>query len=539
MNGLLPGTFGTIMIVDITDIKTSEKYFTNYTMLESAFNKVGRVIDSWLTSNKLIPMGYSHGHLIVALSPDIFNKNYPNLTLDRHKNHIKFKSNIPDEFKWFFVESIEIYERDADATDDTQDASIKARNYYTVPVPSDYTYTYRSDGEILLSKGRDSSGVDPIERLPDKNPSTIGDGDGVWPRRNYQNIWTTQYVTMGGFIHGIADPIYGGRGNLYSGVDMYNDSNLTTYTYNGNRKTLLKSSEVRNHTFFLNSKLKLIRSFQNSISQLSDNKLNNDTNSTIIEDNSSTWWPGHGVFRETFGTARYNYGLPLQYTHLSRYLYGYPDSTITTSMNLGNDYEATLGGYHTALATQTVLKEIINGVFNFLLAPNKLEASMAIVNSGVNSLFAIADRLIIRADLDKVWNDVKTIPDVSGNNIIVDNFDSWEIALPQTATLENDKNNFIKSKKDPFLTIPVNKLFKSVDEFNDWLKLNKISYKVYAGYDEITGQMKVNLKPWMDTDYNKVWEYWAQQRNVADVNIKRGYHKRIDGDTNILFKHST
>ena len=583
MRGLFPSAFGLIFTSDATiqtpnessillnptdSYKATENGYHDYRIIEDAYdnirnyssstrvrmpNLIPSVLDDMRNSrmeNNFIPLRYTGGQIIAALSPEMLMRYSP----QRFAQSIGYKYEVPEEFEWFYVESLEVYRDDADGIEKAENASVSARNYMSAPYTGQTVTVYTNDGRVGISDGRNEQGRPFIDRLPALNPSHgIRNENVAYPMNRFQNIWGTQVVTMGQYVFGIADTLYGGTQGWESGIntdyggfmvepDRHDDKDI----YNGNEPTILSVTDgFRGGDYF---------KFYNY----------NKKHDTIYENSGIySWFPGHGPSSRIFGASINNtYHLPLENTQLSLYKYAYPNMQSPTVFNEKIENDVRNRNYNDMVLfneAMNEIKEVVKDmVLLFIAARVANRLPIPIVRGALKSHFY--KELGIKV-VELVWAGVEPIlhsdyvttlqwknsyskghkiPEYLNGNVLTDNYTVWTMNIPQTETIRTVEGKSIKNRKDPFVTIPVNRLFKSIKEFYDWLAEEGMMRNPPTGLFSHSGKrapnMKVNMEPWMDTEYNEVWDKWSKGYHIAMAHNISGYDRRPQNDTDIYYK---
>ena len=470
----------------------------------------------------------------------------------RFAQNIGYKYEVPEEFEWFYVESLELYRDDADGIEKADNATVSARNYMAAPYTGQ-TVTIYNDGKVGISNGRNEQGRPFIDRLPAENPSSTSVKSMAYPMNRFQNIWGTQVVSMGQYVFGIADTLYGGTQGFepginkdYGGFMVEPDRHDKKDIYNGNEPTILSVTDgFRGGDYF---------KFYNY----------NKKHDTIYENSGSyPWYPGHGPSSRIFGASINNtYHLPLENSQLSLYKYAYPNMQSPTPFNEKIENDVRNRNFNDMILfneAMNEIKEIVKDmVVLFVLGWASGKLPIPIVRGALKSHFY--KELGVKV-VELVWAGVEPIlhsdyittiqwknnyskghkiPEYLNDNVLTDNYNVWTMNIPQTETIRTVEGKSIKNRKDPYVTIPVNKLFKSIKEFYDWLEEEGMTRTTHTGtYRPSVNRapnMRVNMEPWMDTEYNEVWDKWSKGYHIAMANSTARYDRRPQNDTDIYYK---
>lgn len=566
MRGLFPSAFGLIFTSDATILKPYGSYpatsggYHDYKIIEDAYDNIRTnrmpdlypsVLDEYRNSRReknFIPLRYTGGQIVAALSPEMLMRYTP----QRFAQNIGYKYNVPEEFEWFYVESLELYRDDADGIENADNATVTARNYMSAPHTGQTVTTYK-DGVVELIKGRNEQGRPFIDRLPTINPSGSPATKMAYPMNRFQNIWGTQFVTMGHYVFGIADTLYGGTqgwesGNNadYGGFMVEPDRHERVDIYNGNEPTVLTVTDgFRGGEYY---------KFYNY----------NKKHDTIYEDSGNhAWFPGHGPSSRIFGASiAHRYHLPLENSQLSLYKYAYPNMQSPTVFNEKIENDTRNRNFNDITIfneAMNEMKEVLKEMFIlFILGWTSSKLPVPVVNVALSRYFYKEMGLkvveLIWAGIEPVlhsdyvttlqWKDSYSkghkIPELLNGNVLTDNYTVWTMNIPQTETIRTVEGESIKNRKEPFVTIPVNRLFKSIKEFYDWLEEEGMMGNVNVGFFAHSGirapNMRVNMEPWMDTEYNEVWDKWSKGYHISMAHSINGYDRRPQNDTDIYYK---
>lgn len=550
---MLPSAFGLVFLSDATLLRPGGSYlptgggYHNYEIIEDAYdnlkiNSMPRlgpdVLDELRGSRRrkdFIPLYYRGGQIMGAVSPEVFTR-IPARTFVKE---IGYKHPLPEEFEWFYVEDIELYRDDSDAAEAAPDASVSARNYYAAPLTGQ-THTSSGGEGASLTPGRNELGRPFIDRVPEETPN----GNEVkYPIGRFHNTWVTHTVPLAHFVPGIAEPLLD---NNYGYMYGYPDRDNRDIIYNGNQPTIFSTTDgIRGGSYY---------KFLNE----------NSNHNTIVEDSGiSSSVPAHGPSARTFGrTWTYRYHLPLQNSQMSLYKYAYPFMSSPTPFNLKLEEDARSKSYNDAVSADEFFNKMMPLVMKLAVTTTALFVSTAVAGPlgalaalftmGVNKPGFIVGQMLagslesvihthdfVTIPLKNGYSKGHKMPDALLGNALSDNYSVWTLTFPQTETIQTEDGKFIKNRKNPFYKIPVNRLFKSVKEFYDWLEEEKLLGNVNVGFFAMSGlrspHIKINMEPYMNTDYDIVWEKWSKDFHQPLAYSLPRYDRRPN-DTDILYK---
>ena len=218
--------------------------------------------------------------------------------------------------------------------------------------------------------------------------------------------------------------------------------------------------------------------------------------------------------------------IPMNYDPLSIYNYALPSFSARTPINLGKEYRDTqLRTMDFILLTDTIKSFNFNVIQGYM---NGRDAITSLIIWLTELGLDLANREATLDDLDNSFSDELHVAESSSYALTSDRGERWTYTIPQTEIVQFKNGESRRNKDNPFYKVPINKLFKSVPEFYE--------YVADLGIGDF---QKVNLAPYINSEYDRVWELWSQMRHrkaPAEYSYRTphlGYFKRRLDDANI------
>lgn len=582
--GMSPKSMGLIYLADTKDIVKPDRMSERWGVVEQSTEDVyGSRFSTSIAHYQYftVPLKYQGGLLVMGVTPEIgYATSVTNLTpIQTLKDFIEYDGGrntkdktyvgeVPEEIDWFYVKDIEVYIKGTDTTPLANDAIINVRNHvavtqrYVSGLTSPQTYGFKmtgtidSNGTTAMYYNRDEQAL-PLQAGTKEVHLSTDIRNMSYPNKLYSNY---QHITSAGsedrkgpsIIMGLLDEShpkdYDSRIRRQVSAYNYPDRELNSVArtirdtyYTGNKPiTFSVLGPYGNSTYFSSQKLDTLTP-ANLTSNMSDvNTLN--VNTILEQSTGDNYYSSHGVNRFYYGGPFASalpirtpivMSLPTINTPLSIYNNAYPKLSTVTPVNLGKQFEdVDLGLYQFMIdnSAYSQLMNLVRSLLNESIDPTNAVPGQFVtklVLTGTDIVMMMIGRQAMMSDLNNSFNSTLRVADVTSLGILSDVVETWNLHLPQTETIEiNDE--FKKNKGNPFIKVPINRLFKSVGEFYDYVEsLN------------ITSFQNVNVTPYIDSEYNQVWEKWGKQlfkrgsseyRGTSNASFKR------PNDTNIDYK---
>lgn len=563
-NGEYEGTFPVINgPVNFTGLFKGLEHKFIYNKMDRFYRDFRRLVYS-----DIIPIKYSNGQVMMAISPSSFDGSAIRKGRGNESGLKTISEGIdmPDEAQWFYVSDLEVYDKSSDGITKSNDARIVFENYHTISggnsafgiitarnrsqlLPKnfknasalyDYTFYRGLPHSINMGwvkrEGRNDTGAPPVYFMIDDfgllRQTLTGRVQDYMRRSNIISkgypLIMSPHTSEAGLInlsaywnypltlHGLIPPTmrsymldnyvkpYSEFENAYNGKHVYDGNRLiimetdltnsTQFYSNFNEYTMERLNEVGRYGFPWSYSQDTTGGALGYLSMVENKNLSSLLMPTLSK------------------TGR-----------LSLYQGVQPNIKIETPMNLGVNHKMRNDVYMKTLLGTSLAKAFIEIMILGSLKVKELNVNEVIkVGQSKNNVISNAigyarDGLeyvnyeAIVANLKYSYTDETTfaenVPGGSGfstSSYTSSNYETRKLILPQTQSLITEQGDEFKNRR-PFVKIPVNKLFKSVNEYNTYIK------------DEFGGVMgrgdnfiKANIKPWLKSDYDYVWKLWSQ-----------------------------
>lgn len=556
--GMSPKSMGLIYLADTKHIVKPPRLSERWGVAEQSTGNVygSRFMETSPAINFsqyfTIPLKYQGGLLVMAITPEIANINETKSTINftTLKEFIEYDGgwntkdksyvgDVPEEVDWFYVKDIEVYIKGTDTTPLANDAIINVRNFVSVAqrylsgITSPQTYGFKMTGTIdsngtkAMYYNRDEQALPLQTGAKEVHLSNNSTRKMSYPNslyNNYQHITSAsaEYAKGPSIIMGLMDEshpkdYYMGKSrqiSAYNHPDIpSNGRTIRNAYYTGNKPiTFSVLGPYGNSTFFSSQKLNTLGTGSVTSNMTDVNTLN--VNTILEQSTGDGYYSSHGVNRFYYGGVfssslpihtQIVMALPTINTPLSIYNNAYPQLSTVTPVNLGKQFEDVDLGLYQFMIDNSAYSQLMNLVRSLItesLDPiNAVPGQFVtkLVLTGTDIVMMMIGKQAMLSDLDNSFNGTLRVADVTTLGILSDVVETWNLHLPQTQTIEiNDE--FKKNKGNPFIKVPINRLFKSVREFYD-----------YVDSLNITSFQNVNVTPYIDSEYNQVWEKWGKQ----------------------------
>ena len=558
--GMSPKSMGLIYMADTKDVVKQDRMSERWGVAEQTTGNVYGSTFMVTSSNSrqffTVPLKYQGGLLVMGVSPEIGNATRSPTSVQSLKTFIEYESRnqkgktyvgeVPEEIDWFFVKDIEVYIRGTDTIPLADNAEISVKNYYSITqrywrgiqVPSTYGFKMTGTVDDNINYGmyvaRDGTAL-PLQAGTREEHFSESNRRLTYPVSIYGNHSFTTYDSYAwgpSLIMGLLDNTHpkdysrniGRTVSLFQYPDVTNDDGIFSTSsktiassyYTGNKPIEFTIDTQYGNTKFFNSpKMSNINPTTLTRDEIDINKTSYNT---LIE---YTGGYGIGDFKASHGVNRFYHTsvwdnvlqfqtpmlfyLPTFNTPLSIFNNAYPDFSAVTPINIGKQFEDVDLGLYQFMIDNSAYSQLMNLVRS--LISESLDPTNAVpgqfvtklVLTGSDIVMMVIGKQAMLSDLDKTYNDTLKVADLTLKGILTDQHERWTISLPQTQTIEIN-GEFKKNKGQPFIKVPINRLFKSVGEFYD-----------YVDSLNITSFQNVNVTPYIDSEYNQVWEKWGKQ----------------------------